>query len=74
MTVTFKCSGTALANFAWYRRTKDSVPLFDPIVHAPLENSLPKILAELYWVYIHINFRLFTCFAEQIMYYTFIFD
>ena len=43
---TIKCSGTIIANFAWYRRTKDSVSLFDPKVHL-FENSLLKILAQL---------------------------
>ena len=43
---TIKCSGTIIANFAWYRRTKDSVSLFDPKVHL-FENSILKILAQL---------------------------
>ena len=43
---TFKFPGTVFANLAWYRRTKDLVPLFDPKVHI-LENSLLKILAQL---------------------------
>ena len=41
-----KCSETDFANLAWYRRTKDLVPLFDPKVHL-IENSLLKILAQL---------------------------
>ena len=43
---TFNCSETVFANLAWYRRTKDLVPLFYPKVHL-LENSLLKILAQL---------------------------
>ena len=35
-------------NLAWYRRTKDLVPLLDPKVHF-LKNSLIKILAQLLW-------------------------
>ena len=46
MTATFKWSGTVFANLAWYRRTKDLVPLFDPKVHL-FENSISKILAQL---------------------------
>ena len=38
--------GNTFANLAWYRRTKDLVPLFDPIVHH-FANSLLKILAQL---------------------------
>ena len=38
--------GNSFANLAWYRRTKDLVPLFDPKVHL-FENSLLKILAQL---------------------------
>ena len=37
---------TVFANFAWYRRTKDLVPLFNPKVQL-FENSLLKILAKL---------------------------
>ena len=46
---TFKCSETAFANLAWYRRTKDLVPLFDPKVHH-FENSILKIMAPLIWL------------------------
>ena len=42
---TFKCSGTVFVNLAWYRRTKDVVPLFDPKVNL-FENSLLKMLAQ----------------------------
>ena len=38
--------GTVFANLAWYRRTKDLVPLFYPKVHI-FENSLLNILAHL---------------------------
>ena len=38
--------GPVYANLAWYRRTKDLVPLFDTKVHL-FENSLIKILAQL---------------------------
>ena len=44
---TFKCSETDFANLAWYRRTEDLVPLFDPKVHR-FENSLQKIMAQLH--------------------------
>ena len=39
--------GNSFANLAWYRRTKDLVPLFEPKVHV-FENSLLKIMAQLY--------------------------
>ena len=42
-----ECSATVFANLAWYRRTKDLVPLFDPKVNL-FENSLLKILAQLH--------------------------
>ena len=41
-----QCSGTVFVNLAWYQRTKDLVPLFDPKVNL-FENSLLKILAQL---------------------------
>ena len=39
-------SRTVFANLAWYRGTKDLVPLFDTKVNL-FENSLPKMLAQL---------------------------
>ena len=39
-------SGTFFENLAWYRRTKDLVPLFDPNVHL-FENNILKIMAQL---------------------------
>ena len=44
---TFKCSGTVFTNLAWYRRTKDLVPLFDQKLHL-FENSSLKIMAQLH--------------------------
>ena len=36
-----------IANLAWYRRTKDLVPLFDPKVHL-FENCSLQIMAQLH--------------------------
>ena len=40
-------------NWAWYRRTEDLVPLFDPKVHL-FEYSLLKILAQLQYYLIYL--------------------
>ena len=50
-----KCFETVFANLAWYRRTKDLVPLFDPKMHL-FENSLLKIMAR--WI-INIDAKTF---------------
>ena len=39
--------GNSFFEFAWYRRTKDLIMLFDPKVHL-FENSLLKVLAQLH--------------------------
>ena len=40
--------GNSFCELAWYRRSKDSGPLFDPKVHL-FENILPKMLDQLHW-------------------------
>ena len=54
--ITYNITGTVLANLAWYRRTKNLVPPFDPKVHL-YENSLPKIMVQLQWLSYFVRIR-----------------
>ena len=48
MTDQFKCSETVFENLAWYRRTKELLPLFDPKVLLFEKRFLSSCIVHLY--------------------------